>query len=147
MKKIILSYFISIISLTAFSQNNVGIGTATPNASAALDISSTTKGLLIPRMSGTQRTAITSPAIGLLVYDTEAKGLYQYNGTSWVAIGSSAGGALSLPYAASDATAVSFQVNNTLAGGKAIVGKANTNSTSSIAISGVSAWSVDIEPG
>jgi len=136
MKKIVLSYFISITSITAFGQNSVGIGTASPNTSAALDISSTTKGLLIPRMTSTQRSAIASPAAGLLVYDTDAKSLYQYNGTSWVAISGNGGGALSLPYAASDASSASLQVNNTLGGGRAIVGKANTNNPNSIAISG-----------
>lgn len=49
----------------ASAQSGVGIGTTTPNASAALDVTSTTKGLLIPRMTTAQRTAIASPAAGL----------------------------------------------------------------------------------
>ncbi|WP_281234068.1 hypothetical protein [Flavobacterium gelatinilyticum] len=69
----------------------IGIGTVTPNASSVLDVSSTTQGLLAPRMTTTQRNAITTPADGLLVYDTTAKSFYFYSsGTStWVAISNS----------------------------------------------------------
>jgi uncharacterized protein (TIGR02145 family) len=51
---------------------NVGIGTTTPNASAQLDVSSTTKGFLPPRMTADQRNAIASPAEGLLIYQIDA---------------------------------------------------------------------------
>ena len=78
MKRIILSFFTLTSTLLSSAQSSVGIGTTSPNNSAALEISSTNKGLLMPRMSGTQRTAIVSPATGLLVYDTDAKSLYQY---------------------------------------------------------------------
>lgn len=57
-------------SITTYAQS-VGIHTATPDATAALDIVSTSKGLLIPRMNSAQRTGIVSPAVGLLVFDTE----------------------------------------------------------------------------
>lgn len=63
--------------------SQVGIGTETPNASAALEISSTNKGLLLPRMSTSQRNAIVSPATGLLVYDNTLKGFYGYDGANW----------------------------------------------------------------
>lgn len=65
------------------SAQNVGIGTPTPNSSAQLDISSNNKGLLIPRMTTSQRLAISTPANGLMVYDTDKNELYHYNGTSW----------------------------------------------------------------
>jgi hypothetical protein len=66
----------------------VAIGqTAAPSASAMLQVDSTTKGMLAPRMTTSQRNAIASPARGLLVYDTDLLSLYQYNGTSWVAVG------------------------------------------------------------
>ena len=53
--------------------------------SAMLDISSTTKGILIPRMTEAQRLAISSPATGLMVYETDVTpGFWYYNGTSWI---------------------------------------------------------------
>lgn len=66
------------------SNGSVGIGTVTPDASAKLEIKSTAKGLLIPRMTQTQRNAIASPANGLLIYQTDHyPGIYSYNGTNW----------------------------------------------------------------
>lgn len=61
---------------------NVGIGTTSPTASALLDVSSTTKGLLTPRMTQAQRNAIPSPAPGLLVFQTDGTAgfYYYYNG-------------------------------------------------------------------
>jgi hypothetical protein len=81
----LLTYFTFYIS---YSQN-VGIGTATPAASAQLDVSSTTKGLLVPRMSSAQRTAIASPARGLLVFDTTTNSFWFRNTGSWVTLSSS----------------------------------------------------------
>ena len=78
MKKIV---FLLLISFCAFSQT--GIGTSTPDASAKLDVTSTTKGLLAPRMTSAQRAAITLPANGLLVYQTDGvSGFYVNTGTS-----------------------------------------------------------------
>lgn len=57
------------------------------NSSAILDMTSTTKGVLIPRMTSANRTAILSPATGLLVYDTNLNGFMFYNGTDWTSIG------------------------------------------------------------
>jgi hypothetical protein len=61
----------------------VGIGSITIDNSAVLDVRSTTKGLLIPRMTTAQMNAIVSPATGLLVTNTDSSGLCEYNGTSW----------------------------------------------------------------
>ena len=64
-----------------------------PHASALLDISSTTKGLLIPRMTLVQRNAIAAPAIGLLIFQTDdVPGYYYHNGSIWVPIAGSGGG-------------------------------------------------------
>lgn len=72
-----------LFSVQVFSQS--GIGTTAPNASAKLEIASTDKGLLIPRMTSTQRGNITSPANGLLVYQTDGVvGFYVNTGTSAV---------------------------------------------------------------
>ena len=62
----------------------VGIGTGTPDASAALDIRSTTKGLLIPRMTNAQITAIAAPAQGLQVYSLDDGCLHLYDGSKWL---------------------------------------------------------------
>jgi hypothetical protein len=60
------------------------INTATPDATAALQADSTTQGFLPPRMTNVQRAAITTPAIGLMVYCTDVvEGLYVYKSTGW----------------------------------------------------------------
>ncbi len=65
----------------------VGIGTNSPNASAILDLSSTTKGVLIPRMTAAQKAAISGPTTGLLIYQTDAPSdFYYYNGSSWISL-------------------------------------------------------------
>lgn len=61
------------------SASRFGIGTAAPNISSIVEIASTTGGLLIPRMTTAQRTAIVTPANGLLVYDITLNCLYFYN--------------------------------------------------------------------
>jgi Protein of unknown function (DUF1566) len=85
MKKlsIVLFAFMQIFSVTAQS---VGIGTSNPAASAQLDVSSTSKGLLLPRMTAVQRDSIVGPVAGLLVYCTNCSGngeVQVYNGSSW----------------------------------------------------------------
>ena len=85
MKATILSLVFIVFGFTAYAQ--IGIGTTNPAATAALDIESTTKGLLFPRLTQTQRNAITNPALGLMIFCTNcaAQGEPQfYNGTSWV---------------------------------------------------------------
>lgn len=67
-----------LIYATAFPQ--VGIGTTTPDASAMLDVQAINKGMLIPRMSATQRLTISSPASGLLVYDLDSASMFVYSG-------------------------------------------------------------------
>ena len=68
----------------------VGINTdgSSPDGSAMLDVKSTSLGLLVPRVSTSQRNLITSPANGLLVYDTDVRNFYFYNGfiSSWIEI-------------------------------------------------------------
>ncbi|MBU0765530.1 MAG: hypothetical protein KJ607_11910, partial [Bacteroidetes bacterium] len=58
----------------------------TADPSAMLDVKSVDKGLLIPRLTTAQRTAVTTPATGLLVYDTDLNGFYYYNGADWDAL-------------------------------------------------------------
>jgi type VI secretion system Hcp family effector len=64
-------------------QGNVGIGTASPDNSALLQVSSTTQGFLVPRMSSAQKSGISQPAKGLLIFQTDGvSGFYYNHGTS-----------------------------------------------------------------
>jgi len=64
--------------------NNMSIGTDTPDGSAALDVSAFDKGVLIPRMTGNQRLEIANPAVGLQVYQTDGvSGFYYFDGSTW----------------------------------------------------------------
>lgn len=92
MKKVLIFF---LISIKAFAQT--GIGTSTPNASAKLDVFSTNKGFLPPRVtltSATDATTIASPAEGLLVYNLGSVGLqagyYYWNGANWATIATAA---------------------------------------------------------
>jgi len=87
MKKVIflLAFFCMLNNI--YSQS-VGIGTTTPNASAALEIKSNTKGLLIPVMNTAARNAIAAPANGLLVYDSTAKAFYYFKNNGWKSMAS-----------------------------------------------------------
>lgn len=84
-KSLYVAAIISASTLGVFAQKaNVGIGTTQPDESAVLDINSSNKGLLIPRMSLQQRNSIQNPANGLMVYQTDLlSGFYFYDGKEW----------------------------------------------------------------
>ncbi|MFY9310562.1 MAG: hypothetical protein WAQ28_16070 [Bacteroidia bacterium] len=87
-----LSIFFLILCVgrnSSLAQNNVGIGTMLPDSSALLDLTSSNKGLLIPRISDT--AAIPFPASGLLIYLTTANAFYYFDGTYWQVIGGGTG--------------------------------------------------------
>ena len=67
------------------ASGNVGVGT-TANASAILDAQSTTKGVRFPNMTTTQKNAVSSPAAGLVVFDTTLAKLCVYSGSAWQTI-------------------------------------------------------------
>jgi len=72
---------------------SASIGTSSaPDSKAVLDLVSTTKGFLTPRMTTVQRDAISSPTTGLLIYNTDTNTLNQYNGTAWGVVAGSGGG-------------------------------------------------------
>jgi hypothetical protein len=73
-----------LLTVPQFLVAQVGIGTTAPKSSSVLDVESTSKGFLYPRMTNTQMLAISSPANGLMVFNTDAGALYYYNGTSWL---------------------------------------------------------------
>jgi len=77
-----------LVSQLTLAQGSVAINTdgSAPDASAILDIKSSTSGLLIPRMTTVQRTGISMPAAGLMVYDTDSNTFWCYAGAEWVEI-------------------------------------------------------------
>lgn len=104
MKRVLIIAMIAFcyMSTSLFAANgdftvsgSVGIGTSTPAASAALDVNSSTKGFLPPRMTTAQRDAIQPAAVGLLIYNT-TENAYNFftvtaTGTGWVTLGEPAG--------------------------------------------------------
>lgn len=86
-----MKLFVKLLIITAsqFALGQVGINTATPHPSSMLELNSTVSGILIPRMTQAQKTAIPTPATGLLIYQTDATtGFWYYNGTAWVTFSS-----------------------------------------------------------
>ena len=83
-------FFLLMYDINYISAQNIGINStgATPDPSAMLDVSSTTGGVLVPRMTSAQRNAIASPATGLIVFDTNTASFYYYDGSAWVNLGS-----------------------------------------------------------
>ncbi len=68
---------------------NKGIGTSSPDSSAVLDVYSSDKGMLLPRLTTTQRMNIPNPATGLLVFDSDLFGFWFFDGTQWLPLGGS----------------------------------------------------------
>ena len=97
MKKYILRFstFLTIIIFAGMSVNAQVAINATgiaPVASAMLDVTSTTSGMLVPRMTLVQRNAIASPATGLLIFQTNGNpGFYYYTGAAWLSLWSFSG--------------------------------------------------------
>ncbi|NDP27478.1 MAG: hypothetical protein GZ087_08650 [Flavobacterium sp.] len=90
----VYSLFFMLLGTTISAQ--VGIGTVTPDPSSILDITSTTQGMLAPRLTTAQRLAIATPANGLMVFDTDVKTFYYYSSTSsvWIKMFGDADGRL-----------------------------------------------------
>ena len=107
-------------------ERSVLLGTTTGSfdLSAALEVRSTAKGALLPRMSATQRLAISSPAAGLLVFDTDSQKLCWYNGVAavWVCGGAGGGVASTGPTGPTGATG-----SNGTAGATGPTGAVGTN--------------------
>ena len=81
-------FLTALILMTVLCYSQVGINTENPDSSSALDIESTSGGLLIPRLTETQRDAISSPATGLMIYQIDqVAGFYFFNGSVWAKIG------------------------------------------------------------
>jgi len=100
------SIYTAALLFSAFlAKAQVGIGTSTPSASAALEINSTTGGILVPRMTNAQKGAIATPATGLLIYQTDGvAGFYYYDGSVWQTFAAGSGWGLSGSAGTSPAT-------------------------------------------
>jgi hypothetical protein len=141
MKKLFI--LLAIFTTFATTAQSVGINAdgSVANASAMLDVSSTTKGFLPPRMTYAQREAITSPAIGLMIYCTNCgSGQAQvYDGSAWVnMIG---GTALNQPPTVGSTTAASSIYNNSATSG----GNITNDFGNTITARGV-CWSTSANP-
>ncbi len=108
-KLVLLFAFCAVMTIYSTTANAQGMAVnttgAAANASSMLDVTSTTKGILIPRMTNAQRNAISSPATGLMIFQTDGTpGFYYYDGSAWTAVGGggsptgSAGGGLTGTY-------------------------------------------------
>ncbi len=81
----------SLLTLNGFAQVAVNTDASNPDSSAMLDVKSTDKGLLIPRMTESERELVINPATGLMVYQTDGdNGFYFFNGIEWKIVGSGA---------------------------------------------------------
>ncbi len=90
-KKSLLILFFATMALTGFAQVAINADGSSPDASAMLDVKSSNKGLLIPRLTEAERNAISSPATGLMIFQTNnTTGFYYYDGSNWEVIGSGA---------------------------------------------------------
>jgi hypothetical protein len=110
------------------STGNIGIGTVTPDASAQLQIDSTTKGFLPPRMTDAQRILIASPAEGLILYNTTNKGVAYRDGTNWGYLSGAlqnltgSGGTLAISFASGNIVNLSLNASTTLTFAGHVVG-------------------------
>src|SRR5438045_1979260 len=86
--KLLLSFAFIFVIVQCFSQS-IGIGTNTPDPKAQLDITSTSRGVLVPRLTTSQRTAIINPPKGLIVYDSTSQLIFYHDGVSWQSVGTS----------------------------------------------------------
>jgi len=78
--------FAIIIFNNCYSQSmSINTDGSAADSSAILDVKSNTKGILVPRVTKTQKESITTPAVGLLIFQTDGdRGFYYYNGTTWL---------------------------------------------------------------
>ncbi|WP_243416236.1 hypothetical protein [Flavobacterium sp. HTF] len=124
-KKLLLLFF---VLFTFITNAQIGIGTVTPNASSILDITSTTQGMLPPRMTTAQRIAIASPAEGLMVYDLTLKSVFYYaTGNGWLPLVNGSSSRLNYKLIKStDVLATVLATEKTAGGGTKYLMDANT---------------------
>jgi hypothetical protein len=85
MKRIVFTLLFTWGMWLSVTAQSLGIGTTTPDPSARLDVASISQGMLIPRMTAPQRNAISAPAVGLMVFQTDGNaGFCYFNGSNWI---------------------------------------------------------------
>lgn len=148
MKQFILSLTFIILA-TLSSQAQVGINTASPNAGAALDVTSTDKGLLIPRVASTGD--VTAPTAGMMVYQTGAPAGFYFYSTSWNLVGGGSGDNLgnhtatqNLNMANNDLLGVDSLVANTVRIGRSIYNVKNVTTLTAVTNIIASSWPSDV---
>ncbi len=157
--KIIQTLLLSALALSVNKVQGQGMAIntsgSTADNSAMLDVSSTSKGVLVPRMTAAQVAAISAPATGLLVYQTDGTtGFYYYNGSTWTIVGGGGGtptgaaggdltGSYPNPAIASNAISTSEIQNGTIinadVSNSAAIAYSKLNLTGSVAIADLSA--------
>jgi len=115
MKKLTLLFTVLFTTIVINAQNvAINNDASAAAASAMLEVKSTTKGFLMPRVTSAQRGAIVSPVLGLMVFDTDTKTIWAYNGSSWSNLSSAGGGSLTLPFNQTiNEAGVAFKITNT----------------------------------
>ena len=83
---IFLSLVFTLFTVGLTAQVGINTDDSDPDPSAMLDVKSTDKGMLIPRMTTAQRTTIAAPATGLLVFDNDLNAFYYFDGNDWTAL-------------------------------------------------------------
>lgn len=81
---LLYSVLFLLVSFAVKAQDNMGIGTLNPDPSAILEVRSTDKGVLLPRLSSAQKNGIVNPAQGLFVFDTDSESFWYYDGSQWI---------------------------------------------------------------
>ncbi len=87
MSKYFSFLFLGMLYLVIQSKSGLAqqaIGTSSPHSSSILDVSSTSKGVLVPRLTQSQMTNLSNPVAGLQIYNTTNKCMYTYSGTAWI---------------------------------------------------------------
>ena len=89
----VLLFAFSICLFTFFANAQIAVSTdgSVPHASAMLEVKTTNRGFLLPRLTAAQKNAVASPATGLMIYETTSNAIWVYNGSAWTQMGSGGG--------------------------------------------------------
>jgi type VI protein secretion system component Hcp len=124
--------FFASIFVVATAQAQVGIGTTSPSTNAALDVSSATKGLMLPRLNDT--STVSNPSAGLMIYSKQAQSPAYHNGTRWNTLASktnaTAAGRDSITYTITFGTATNGFTTGTFGASTIVSASSNSGTTS-----------------